>query len=147
MADPARERRVKTTTPPATRNDLADIERLYWQLDAGNICYQPRHFLRADRPDDFLLGMIGDPKSAFLLMQVDNVTAGFALVQEKQAPNINWVKTEKYLYVIDRSSTKQDDAAGWGRSSWTPARTGAGSATWRFSGFPYSRERSCHSVP
>lgn len=86
---------------PASEDDLSEIKRLYWQLDTDAVSYQPQHFQRLDRPDDFLVSIIGSPSSDFLLIEEDGSTVGFALVQEKQTAKVSCIKPENYLYILD----------------------------------------------
>lgn len=85
----------------AKEADLLSIKELYRPLDADAEFYQPGIFRCIDRPEDFIIGIINDEKADFLLLDVDGKSIGFALLQEKETPNISCLVKHRFLYILD----------------------------------------------
>lgn len=98
----------------ATTNDLPKIKELYWVLDTDAIYYQPEHFIRTDRPNEFLLSIINNEKSDFLLAEVHNKVIGFSLVQERETGNLSCLKKEHYAYILDFVIAEEYRSKGYG---------------------------------
>lgn len=98
----------------ATINDVARIKRLYWELDADAVRFQPEHFLQKERPDNFVLEGIVNDHSDYLLIGGEGKVVGFALVQMKENTKISCLKQQKYLYVSDIVVTKEMRGKGFG---------------------------------
>lgn len=98
----------------AIANDLPIIKTLYWLLDTDAVYYQSNHFVRTERPDDFILDIINNEKSDFLLGEVDNKTIGFALLMEKETSNISCLKKERYAYILDYVIAEEYRSKGYG---------------------------------
>jgi ribosomal protein S18 acetylase RimI-like enzyme len=102
---------MKTRT--ATIRDIPAIKRLFWELDTDAIAHQPEHFVRTERPDDYLVGVIENPKADFLLAVVggndgedrkdgeDGEVIGFSLIFEKGTGDISCLKKCRYGYIQD----------------------------------------------
>lgn len=98
----------------ATESDLNIIKELYWLLDTDAIHYQPEHFIRTERPEEFILDIIHNEKSDFLLIQVNNEVIGFSLIQEKSTSNISCLKQERYAYILDFVIAEEYRSNGYG---------------------------------
>lgn len=85
----------------ATYADLQSIKDLYRILDADAVRYQPRSFALAERPDEFLIGIMDGEKSDFLVAELNGRAIVFALLQEKETPNLSCLRKLKYAYVLD----------------------------------------------
>lgn len=98
----------------ATKDNITAIKNLYWELDQDAVKYQPEHFLLLPRPEDFLMQIIEQENSDFLLCEENGSAIGFALVQIKQAGNISCLKEQKYLYILDFIITATRRSQGFG---------------------------------
>lgn len=98
----------------ASKEDIAAIKSLYWELDQDAVRYQPEHFLLLPRPEDFLMQIIEHERSDFLLCEDNGIVIGFALVQIKLAGNISCLKEQKYLYILDFIITASRRNRGFG---------------------------------
>lgn len=98
----------------AAEGDIHIIRELYWLLDTDAVYYQPEHFLRVERPEEFILNIINDEKSDFLLIEDDNKVIGFSLVQEKVTSNISCLKQENYMYILDFVIGEEFRSRGYG---------------------------------
>ncbi|PRX29318.1 ribosomal protein S18 acetylase RimI-like enzyme [Orenia metallireducens] len=95
-------------------NDLKVIKELYWLLDGDAVYYQPEHFIRTQRPDDFILDSIKSEKADFLLVEEDNRTIGFALLRDNQTAKISCLQEHRYLQVDDLVIAKEYRDQGYG---------------------------------
>jgi ribosomal protein S18 acetylase RimI-like enzyme len=100
----------------ATQKDLQAIKELYSLLDADAVYYQPEHFLKNERPEEFILNIIQNDKSDFLLIEEDNHVIGFSLIQEKAAADISCLKQEHYAYLLDLVIAEEYRSRGYGAS-------------------------------
>lgn len=101
---------------PATKADLHSIKDLYLVLDADAVHYQPRSFAFAERPDDFVLGIIDGEKSDFLVAELEGRVVGFALLQEKETPNLSCLRKLRFVYVLDLVISKECRSKGFGEA-------------------------------
>ena len=85
----------------ATVEDIDSINKLFFELDTGAIDMQPEHFQRGSRSFEYLLGLIKDEKSDFLLAVIDDEIIGFSLLFEKETADLNLLVPCKYAYIQD----------------------------------------------
>ncbi|SES88530.1 GNAT family N-acetyltransferase [Paenibacillus sp. NFR01] len=98
----------------ANIEDINDIKKLYWELDTDAVFYQPSLFVRAERPDDFLIDIITGEKSDILLIEIDNNIIGFSLLQEKETPDISCLQKKKFVYILDFVISEAYRSSGYG---------------------------------
>ena len=82
-------------------NDILEINQLFWELDTDAIKYQPEHFQRSVRTTDYLIEIINNQKSDFLLAVLDNEVIGFSLLYEKEVKGSSLLIPCKYAYIQD----------------------------------------------
>lgn len=85
----------------AIKDDIGDINKLFLELDKDGVKYQPEHFKIGDRTDEYLLEIIDNPKSDFLLAILDNEVIGFSLLYEKETKGLSLLIPCKYAYMQD----------------------------------------------
>ena len=85
----------------AIADDISRINQLFWELDSDAIQYQPEHFQRCERAEDYLMGIINSQKSDFLLVVLDNEVIGFSLLYEKEVKGLSLLIPCKYAYIQD----------------------------------------------
>jgi ribosomal protein S18 acetylase RimI-like enzyme len=85
----------------AEKSDIKVINQLYWDLDSDAISFQPKHFQRSERPKDYFLDIINNPKSDFLLAALNDEVIGFSLLYEKEAKGLDLLIPCKYAYIQD----------------------------------------------
>jgi ribosomal protein S18 acetylase RimI-like enzyme len=85
----------------ATIDDIGSIIDLFWELDTGAINYQPEHFQRGERTDEYLSGKINDANSDFLLAVKDGEVVGFSLLYEKEIGGLSLLVPCKCAYIQD----------------------------------------------
>jgi ribosomal protein S18 acetylase RimI-like enzyme len=85
----------------AAANDIPEINQLFWELDTDAIKYQPEHFQRSDRTEDYLMEIIKSEKSDFLVAILDNEILGFSLLYEKEVKGLSLLIPCKYAYIQD----------------------------------------------
>ena len=89
------------TIRSAIGEDLAVIRALFWQLDTHAIESQPQHFRRGERTDEYLLSLIEDENSDFLLVELDGEAVGFSLLFFKWTKDISLLVPCKFAYIQD----------------------------------------------
>lgn len=85
----------------ATEKDILEIIKLFWELDTDAIKYQPEHFQRNERAEEYIIDIIKSQKSDFLLAILDNEVIGFSLVFEKEVKGLSLLIPCKYAYLQD----------------------------------------------
>jgi len=89
------------TIRTATDGDLAAIRALFWQLDTHAVESQPQHFCRGERSDEFLLGLIEDENSDFLLAELEGEIVGFSQISFKWTKDIPVLVPCKFAHIND----------------------------------------------
>lgn len=85
----------------ATKDDLEDINMLFFILDKDGLKYQPEHFKMGERTDEYLQEIINNPSSDFLLYVLDNKVIGFSLLYQKETKGLSLLVPCKYAYLQD----------------------------------------------
>ena len=85
----------------AVVNDISEINQLFKELDTDACKYQPEHFQRSKRTEDYLMEIIKSEKSDFLLAILDNEIIGFSLLYEKEIKGLSLLIPCKYAYLQD----------------------------------------------
>lgn len=85
----------------AISNDIPEINKLFWELDTDAIKYQPEHFQRSERTEDYLMEIIKSQKSDFLVAVLDNKIIGFSLLYENEVKRLSLLIPCKYAYLQD----------------------------------------------
>jgi ribosomal protein S18 acetylase RimI-like enzyme len=85
----------------AIKADIEDINKLFIELDADGVRYQPKHFQIGNRTDDYLLEIINNPKSDFIVAVIDKSIVGFSLLYEKEVKGLSLLIPCKYAYLQD----------------------------------------------
>lgn len=85
----------------ANKSDIVDINQLFIELDADTVRYQPEHFQFGNRTDEYLLEIINNPKSDFIVAVIDDNVVGFSLVFEKEVKGLSLLIPCKYAYLQD----------------------------------------------
>lgn len=85
----------------AIKADIEDINKLFIELDADGVRYQPEHFQIGNRTDDYLLEIINNQKSDFIVAVIDNSIVGFSLLYEKEVKGLSLLIPCKYAYLQD----------------------------------------------
>lgn len=85
----------------AIKSDIIDINQLFIELDADSVQYQLEHFQLGNRTDEYLLEIINNTKSDFIVAVIDDNVVGFSLVFEKEAKGLSLLIPCKYAYLQD----------------------------------------------
>lgn len=85
----------------AAKDDIDAIKKLYWLLDTDAVNFQPEHFVRAERSEDFILSIIENDKSDFLTIEEDNEVIGFSFIKQNETASISCLKKQQYAYIQD----------------------------------------------
>lgn len=85
----------------ATKDDIEEINKLFFVLDKDGVKYQPEHFKMGERTHEYLHEIIYNPLSDFLLFVLDNKVIGFSLLYEKETKGLSLLVPCKYAYLQD----------------------------------------------
>jgi ribosomal protein S18 acetylase RimI-like enzyme len=85
----------------ATKDDIEEINKLFFVLDKDGVKYQPEHFNMGERTNEYLQEIINNPLSDFLLFVLDNKVIGFSLLYEKETKGLSLLIPCKYAYLQD----------------------------------------------
>lgn len=85
----------------AEAKDLPAINELFSELDSDAIKNQPEHFQKSERTKEYLMEIIDDYNSDFLLAAFDNEVVGFSLLFEREIRGISLLIPCKYAYIQD----------------------------------------------
>lgn len=88
-------------TRTANIGDIESIQSLFWELDTDAVSFQPEHFVRAARPDEYLISIIEGDRSDFILAITQDRVIGFSLILEREMGGISCLKPCRYAYVQD----------------------------------------------
>ncbi|NGZ76937.1 GNAT family N-acetyltransferase [Saccharibacillus alkalitolerans] len=98
----------------ARAEDLPDLKKLCWELDTDAVFYQPKRFVLAERPDEFLLSIIEGSDSGILAAEGEEGVVGFSLLQEKATPPISCLLEKRYVYVLELIVSEKHRSEGIG---------------------------------
>lgn len=85
----------------AKEKDILQINKLFWELDTDAIKHQPEHFKRGERTEDYLMEIINNQKSDFLVAALGDEIVGFSLLYEKEVKGLSLLIPCKYAYLQD----------------------------------------------
>lgn len=85
----------------AVHDDFELINALFRELDTCSIQQQPEHFQRGERSEEYLLDLISNVDSDFLLCVVDEKVIGFSLLFLKETKALGLLVPCKYAYIQD----------------------------------------------
>lgn len=85
----------------ANQADIVNINKLFFELDTDGVQYQPEHFQLGYRSDEYLLEIINNPKSDFVVSVIDEKVVGFSLLYEKETKGLSLLIPCKYAYLQD----------------------------------------------
>lgn len=85
----------------AIKDDIDEINKLFFILDKDGVNYQPEHFKIGVRTNEYLEEIIDNPLSDFLLFVLDNQVIGFSLLYQKETKALSLLVPCKYAYLQD----------------------------------------------
>ncbi|MEY9975282.1 GNAT family N-acetyltransferase [Lysinibacillus sp. RC79] len=85
----------------ATLDEIHQIEVLYQELFLGMSNLQPKYIKPAKQDVEFIKNTINEKESDILIVEIDNCTVGFLLIQEIMTPPYSCLVEHKYAFITD----------------------------------------------
>ena len=85
----------------ANMNDIEQLRRLYSELEADAVKYQPEHFVVSYRNDNFFNSIFESGNQDILVAEVDGTVKGFSHVMILKQKNIACLKPQTAVYIQD----------------------------------------------
>ena len=100
----------------ANEADIDALKRLYRELEADGVRFQPEHFVMGERDADFFGSVFRSENQDILVAETDGKVVGFAhviLLEQKKVPCL---KPEKVVYLQDLDVAEELRSNGIGAS-------------------------------
>lgn len=94
--------------------DTEFLQKLFWELDSCSIAQQPEHFQRGERANAYLLSLIEDDTSDFIVCIEENEIIGFSLLFLKETKPLSLLVPCKFAYIQDFVITESRRRQGYG---------------------------------
>ncbi len=98
----------------ANEKDIEQLRRLYLELEADGVKYQPEHFVIGFRSDDFFHAIFESDNQDLLVADVDGTVAGFSHVMILEQKNIACLKPQTAVYIQDLAVLESERNKGIG---------------------------------
>lgn len=85
----------------ADKRDIEQLRRLYLELEADAVKYQPEHFVIGVRGDDFFNSVFENDNQDILVADADETAVGFSHVMILKQKNIACLKPQTAVYIQD----------------------------------------------
>lgn len=85
----------------ANRKDIEQLRRLYLELEADGVKYQPEHFIIGYRNDDFFNSIFENDNQDILVADNNGTVIGFSHVMILKQKNIACLKPQTAVYIQD----------------------------------------------
>ena len=85
----------------ADMNDIEQLRKLYAELEADGVKYQPEHFVTGYRSDDFFLSIFESDDQDILVAELDGRVIGFSHVMILKQKNVACLKPQTAVYIQD----------------------------------------------
>ena len=101
---------------PAVIEDMSAIAALYRVLFAEMAALQPAVWRPSEMPRSFILELITGARSSVLLVEEAGKVAGFAVVQDRDTPQLSCLISNRYCYLMDMVVEPSCRGRGLGRA-------------------------------
>ena len=98
----------------ADMNDIEQLRKLYAELEADGVKYQPEHFVTGYRSDDFFLSIFESDDQDILVAELDGRVIGFSHVMILKQKNVACLKPQTAVYIQDLDVLESERNKGTG---------------------------------
>ncbi|MDE7415130.1 MAG: GNAT family N-acetyltransferase [Lachnospiraceae bacterium] len=98
----------------AETKDIEQLRRLYLELEADGVKYQPEHFTIGYRSDDFFHSIFENDDQDILVADLDGTVIGFSHVMILKQKNIACLKPQTAVYIQDLDVLESERGKGIG---------------------------------
>ena len=98
----------------ADKEDIKDLQQLYYELENDAVRFQPEHFVHGQRDEEFFDGIFKADNQDILVAERDGRIIGFAHVMILDQKKVPCLKAEKVIYLQDLDVTEELRSQGIG---------------------------------
>ena len=98
----------------ADKNDIKDLQRLYFELENDAVRFQPEHFVHGDRDEAFFNAIFESGTQDMIVAELDGKIAGFAHVMILEQKKVPCLKPERVVYLQDLDVSEELRSKGIG---------------------------------
>ena len=98
----------------ATKEDIKDLQSLYYELENDAVTFQPEHFVHGERNEEFFSVIFNSENQDILVAEQDNKIVGFAHVVILEQKKVPCLIPEKVIYLQDLDVSEELRSQGIG---------------------------------
>ena len=98
----------------ADKNDIKDLQPLYYELEEDAVGFQPEHFVHGDRDRKFFESIFQSDHQDIIVVEIEGKIIGFAHVMILEQKKVPCLKPERVIYLQDLVVTEAFRSQGLG---------------------------------
>ncbi len=98
----------------ANKEDIKDLQRLYYELENDAVIFQPEHFIHGDRDEAFFDTIFNSENQDILVAEQDDNVVGFAHVVILEQKKVPCLISERVIYLQDLDVSEELRSQGIG---------------------------------
>lgn len=98
----------------AHKEDIKDLQDLYYELENDAVTFQPEHFIHGDRDEAFFDAIFNSENQDILVAEQDDKIVGFAHVVILEQKKVPCLKPERVIYLQDLDVSEELRSQGIG---------------------------------
>ncbi len=98
----------------AGKEDIRDLQHLYYELENDAVKFQPEHFVHGDRDEVFFDMIFDSDNQDISVAELDGKIAGFAHVMILEQKRVPCLKPERVIYLQDLDVSEELRSQGIG---------------------------------
>ena len=98
----------------AGKEDIRDLQHLYYELENDAVKFQPEHFVHGDRDEVFFDTIFDSDNQDIIVAELDGKIAGFAHVMILEQKRVPCLKPERVIYLQDLDVSEELRSQGIG---------------------------------
>ena len=98
----------------ATKEDIKDLQSLYYELENDAVTFQPEHFVHGERNEVFFSIIFNSENQDILVAEQDNKIVGFAHVVILEQKKVPCLIPERVIYLQDLDVSEELRSQGIG---------------------------------
>ena len=98
----------------ATKEDIKDLQSLYYELENDAVTFQPEHFVHGERNEEFFSIIFNSENQDILVAEQDNKIVGFAHVVILEQKKVPCLIPERVIYLQDLDVSEELRSQGIG---------------------------------
>lgn len=98
----------------ANKEDIEDLQKLYYELENDAVTFQPEHFVHGDRDEAFFDSIFNSENQDILVAEEDDNIVGFAHVVILEQKKVPCLIPERVIYLQDLDVSEELRSQGIG---------------------------------